>query len=72
MTEKNPKLLSSAGLFATEPETKAQVAIVAAQIETGQARERALQYLEAARVEVVYDGRVQRSDKVAGILRGGD
>ena len=67
--EKNPKLLSSAGLFATEPETKAQVAVVAAQIETGEARERALRQLETARVDVVYKGRVTRSDEVARALR---
>ena len=70
--EKNPSLLKIVAAWATEPETRAQVALVTAELSTAEARERALKHLETAAVEVVYKGRVVRSDKVARILRGED
>ena len=54
------------------PASAVDRAFVAAQIETGDRRERALRHLEAARVNVVYKERVERSDKVARALRAND
>ena len=70
--EKNAKLLAVARKLAPNATLKAQVEVVAAQIETGAARERALSHLATARLDVIFDDKIVRSDAVARALRSGD
>ncbi|MEM8884495.1 MAG: PQQ-binding-like beta-propeller repeat protein [Planctomycetota bacterium] len=65
---KDEKALAQAGRFATAPQTKALVDIVAAELLGGAEREAALARLRAARVDVVLNDEVMRSDRAARML----